>query len=93
MRYILNKDTDIDKLLEELNELDGVNVKVDEVEVDEPQPDEICIVIKSKAIRVELERILILLEEQNEVELAIEKLYELDKLFQKIELGIYDFAV
>ena len=93
MRYILNKDANLEELLNELDKLDGVNVVIDEVDGLESCPDELSIVIKCSALRLEVERILILLEVQNEVELAVEKLYELDKLLENIELGVYDFSV
>lgn len=93
MRYILNKDANLEELLNELDKLDGVNVVIEEVEGSESCPDELSIVIKCSALRLEVERILILLEVQNEVELAVEKLYELDKLLENIELGVYDFSV
>ena len=93
MRYILNKDANLEELLNELGKLDGVNVVIDEVEGSESCHDELSIVIKCSALRLEVERILILLEVQNEVDLAVEKLYELDKLLENIELGVYDFSV
>lgn len=93
MRYVLNPETDIDKLVDELNELDGINARVEEVEVNDYSLNTISIVIKNKAVQLELERAIILLEEQNEVELAVQKLKDLKEIFQKIENGELDFEV
>ena len=91
MRYVLNSDTNVEKLVDELNELEGINARVEEVEVNDYCLDTISIVIKNKAIQLELERAIILLEEQNEIELAVQKLKDLKDLFQKIESGELDF--
>lgn len=93
MRFVLNPETDIDKLVDELNELDGINARVEEVEVNDYSLNTISIVIKNKAVQLELERAIILLEEQNEVELAVQKLKDLKEIFQKIENGELDFEV
>ena len=93
MRFVLNPETDIDKLVDELNELDGINARVEEVEVNDYSLNTISIVIKNKAVQLELGRAIILLEEQNEVELAVQKLKDLKEIFQKIENGELDFEV
>lgn len=92
MRYVLNPDTNVEKLVKELNELEGINARVEEVEFkDEYCLDTVSIVIKNRAVQLELERAIILLEEQNEIELAVQKLKDLKDLFQKIETGELDF--
>lgn len=94
MRYVLNNNSNIDEMINELNKIDGVNVVVDEDDVeDENQLTEISIVVKVNAITIELERILILLEEQDEKELAIQKLKDLVDIFNKIEMGVFDINV
>lgn len=94
MRYVLNNNSNIDEMINELNKIDGVNVVIDEDDVeDENQLTEISIVVKVNAITIELERILILLEEQDEKELAIQKLKDLVDIFNKIEMGVFDINV
>ena len=81
-------------MINELNKIDGVNVVIDEDDVEsENQLIEVSIVVKVNAITIELERILILLEEQDEKELAIQKLNELIDIFKKIESGVFDINV
>lgn len=93
VKYILNKDYNIKEILDELDKIDGINVTVDEIETSGLGLSEISIVVKVNAILVELERIIILLEEQDERELAIEKLNVLYDIFTKIENGLYDISV
>ena len=94
MRYVLNNNSNIEEMINELNKIDGVNVVIDEDDVEnENQLTEISIVVKVNAITIELERILILLEEQNEKELAIQKLNDLVDIFKKIEMGVFDINV
>lgn len=94
MRYVLNNNPNIEEMINELNKIDGVNVVIDEDDVEsENQLTEISIVVKVNAITIELERILILLEEQDEKELAIQKLNELIDIFKKIESGVFDINV
>lgn len=90
MRYILNNKSNIEEMINELNKIDGINVVIDDVE---EELTEISIVVKVNAITIELERILILLEEQNEKELAIQKLTDLLDIFKKIEMGVFDIDV
>lgn len=94
MRYILNNNSNIEEMINELNKIDGVNVVIDEDDVEsENQLTEVSIVVKVNAITIELERILILLEEQDEKELAIQKLNDLLDIFKKIEMGVFDIDV
>ena len=94
MRYVLNNNSNIEEMINELNKIDGVNVVIDEDDVeDENQLTEISIVVKVNAITIELERILILLEEQDEKEVAIQKLKDLVDIFKKIEMGVFDINV
>lgn len=94
MRYVLNNNSNIEEMINELNKIDGVNVVIDEDDVEnENQLTEISIVVKVNAITIELERILILLEEQDEKELAIQKLKDLVDIFKKIEMGVFDINV
>lgn len=94
MRYILNNNSNIEEMINELNKIDGVNVVIDEDDVEsENQLTEVSIVVKVNAIIIELERILILLEEQDEKELAIQKLNDLLGIFKKIEMGVFDISV
>lgn len=93
MRYILNSDdVDIRKFVEELGDIDGVNVIVEDDDY-EMDMAELRIVIKVSAIKLELDRILILLETQNEVGVAMDKLKDLIELFDKINEGFYDIEV
>ncbi len=91
MRYILN-DEHINEIINELKRIDGINVVVENEDLD-TQFAEVSVVIKVEAIKVELERILILLGEQNEVELAVQKLEDLVDIFNKIEIGLFDIDV
>ena len=94
MRYVLNNNSNIEEMINELNKIDGVNVVIDEDDVEnENQLTEISIVVKVNAITIELERILILLEEQDEKEVAIQKLKDLVDIFKKIEIGVFDINV
>ena len=94
MRYVLNNNSNIEEMINELNKIDGVNVVIDEEDVEnENQLTEISIVVKVNAITIELERILILLEEQDEKEVAIQKLKDLVDIFKKIEMGVFDINV
>jgi hypothetical protein len=91
---VLNNNSNIEEMINELNKIDGVNVVIDEDDVEsENQLTEISIVVKVNAITIELERILILLEEQDEKGLAIQKLNELIDIFKKIESGVFDINV
>ena len=84
------KDKEINELLKLFGEMEGVDVRVDVINSNDDLDSS---VITSKDIRVELERIMILIEEQQEYEIAVEKLKELDSLFDDIEWGMYDFEI
>lgn len=78
----------IEDLLKELNSMEGVEARVEFLEGDFDKEPKI---ITSKDIRLELERIMILIEEQKEYEIAIDKLKELYSLFEDLEWGILTF--
>ena len=77
---------DIEELLKEVQNIDGVEVRLKFVENEEDMSDNI---ITTKYIRTELERVMILIEEQKEYEIAVDKLKELYDLFEEIEWGEY----
>lgn len=91
------KDLDFDKnmsvkeLVEQLNSLDGVEAKLEIVKMEDFDADPK--IITSKNIRLELERIMILIEEQKEYDVAIDKLKELYSLFEDMEWGEYTFEL
>lgn len=85
------EDKEINELLKLFGEMEGVDIRVDVINSDDDDSD--SFVVTSNDIRIELERIMILIEEQQEYEIAVEKLKELDLLFEDIEWGVYDFKV
>ena len=94
MRYFnLKDDTNIEDFLNELNNIEGVNAYLEVEESDTYQPNELHFVVTSKAIKLELERILILLEDQKEYNIAISKIKDLYSLITKIEQGFFEFKI
>lgn len=86
-----DKDMSVEELLEKLNELEGVEAKLELVKLEDINEEPK--IITSKDIRLELERIMILIEEQKEYEVAVDKIKELYSLFEDMEWGEYTFEI
>jgi len=80
----------IGDLLRELNSMEGVEARIEFLDEEFNAKPRI---VTSKDIRLELERIMILIEEQKEYEVAMDKLKGLYSLFEDIEWGVFEFDV
>lgn len=88
--FEFREDMSIEELLNELNSMEGVEAKIEFINETDNIDNKI---ITTKDIRTEIERIMILIEEQKEYEVAMEKLKELYQLFDDIEWGKYELEI